>query len=554
MYRYPDNFIKLYEKSFRRNAELPALSLYGEQGTMSYLRLAANIARAHILFQNLGLRRGDRVALYAKDSDVWVEAFMAVITYGATVVPVLPDFTPEDATNILNHCEAKLLLAGDQLFDKLDFKKLKHVEAVLSLIKPGMLAAKDPAKVVRLLERLGDDFQKMYPQGFTADDIHYRQVDNNSVIVLNYTSGTTGFSKGVMLTGWNLAGNVVFGLRSGLHFTRSRVLTFLPLAHAYGCAFDMLTPLAAGSHITVLGRTPSPAVLLGAFAEVKPHLILCVPLVLEKIYRKRILPAMSEPKVRRMLAMPGLRHLVYRKLRARLTAALGGCFKEVVVGGAALSNEVEEFLHSIKFPFTVGYGMTECGPLISYTTPRQFIPTSVGRTLPEIMETRIDSTDPQNIPGEVLVRGQNVMKGYFNNEDATQAVMDKDGWFHTGDMGTRNPDGTLFLRGRCKSLILSASGQNIYPEELEARLNDMPFVAESLVVDRGGKITALIYPDAEALESRNIPADKVELLMEKIRAKVNSRLAPYERIAAVEIMKEEFKKTPKRSIKRYMYI
>ncbi len=554
MYRYPDNFIKLYEKSFRRNAELPALSLYGEQGTMSYLRLAANIARAHILFQNLGLRRGDRVALYAKDSDVWVEAFMAVITYGATVVPVLPDFTPEDATNILNHCEAKLLLAGDQLFDKLDFKKLKHVEAVLSLIKPGMLAAKDPAKVVRLLERLGDDFQKMYPQGFTADDIHYRQVDNNSVIVLNYTSGTTGFSTGVMLTGWNLAGNVVFGLRSGLHFTRSRVLTFLPLAHAYGCAFDMLTPLAAGSHITVLGRTPSPAVLLGAFAEVKPHLILCVPLVLEKIYRKRILPAMSEPKVRRMLAMPGLRHLVYRKLRARLTAALGGCFKEVVVGGAALSNEVEEFLHSIKFPFTVGYGMTECGPLISYTTPRQFIPTSVGRTLPEIMETRIDSTDPQNIPGEVLVRGQNVMKGYFNNEDATQAVMDKDGWFHTGDMGTRNPDGTLFLRGRCKSMILSASGQNIYPEELEARLNDMPFVAESLVVDRGGKITALIYPDAEALESRNIPADKVELLMEKIRAKVNSRLAPYERIAAVEIMKEEFKKTPKRSIKRYMYI
>ncbi len=554
MYRYPDNFIKLYEKSFRRNAELPALSLYGEQGTMSYLRLAANIARAHILFQNLGLRRGDRVALYAKDSDVWVEAFMAVITYGATVVPVLPDFTPEDATNILNHCEAKLLLAGDQLFDKLDFKKLKHVEAVLSLIKPGMLAAKDPAKVVRLLERLGDDFQKMYPQGFTADDIHYRQVDNNSVIVLNYTSGTTGFSKGVMLTGWNLAGNVVFGLRSGLHFTRSRVLTFLPLAHAYGCAFDMLTPLAAGSHITVLGRTPSPAVLLGAFAEVKPHLILCVPLVLEKIYRKRILPAMSEPKVRRMLAMPGLRHLVYRKLRARLTAALGGCFKEVVVGGAALSTEVEEFLHSIKFPFTVGYGMTECGPLISYTTPRQFIPTSVGRTLPEIMETRIDSTDPQNIPGEVLVRGQNVMKGYFNNEDATQAVMDKDGWFHIGDMGTRNPDGTLFLRGRCKSMILSASGQNIYPEELEARLNDMPFVAESLVVDRGGKITALIYPDAEALESRNIPADKVELLMEKIRAKVNSRLAPYERIAAVEIMKEEFKKTPKRSIKRYMYI
>lgn len=498
MYRYPDNFIKLYEKSFRRNAELPALSLYGEQGTMSYLRLAANIARAHILFQNLGLRRGDRVALYAKDSDVWVEAFMAVITYGATVVPVLPDFTPEDATNILNHCEAKLLLAGDQLFDKLDFKKLKHVEAVLSLIKPGMLAAKDPAKVVRLLERLGDDFQKMYPQGFTADDIHYRQVDNNSVIVLNYTSGTTGFSKGVMLTGWNLAGNVVFGLRSGLHFTRSRVLTFLPLAHAYGCAFDMLTPLAAGSHITVLGRTPSPAVLLGAFAEVKPHLILCVPLVLEKIYRKRILPAMSEPKVRRMLAMPGLRHLVYRKLRARLTAALGGCFKEVVVGGAALSTEVEEFLHSIKFPFTVGYGMTECAPLIAYAPWDEQRPGSCGRVV-DRMECRVDSADPSVTPGVLWVRGDNVMAGYFRNPEATKAVMADDGWMNTGDICSIDSDGFIYIRGRDKTMILGPSGQNIYPEEIEQKLNNLPYVAESLVIDEDGKLVALIYPDFDQI-------------------------------------------------------
>lgn len=552
MYRYPDNFIKLYEKSFRRNAELPALSLYGEQGTMSYLRLAANIARAHILFQNLGLRRGDRVALYAKDSDVWVEAFMAVITYGATVVPVLPDFTPEDATNILNHCEAKLLLAGDQLFDKLDFKKLKHVEAVLSLIKPGMLAAKDPAKVVRLLERLGDDFQKMYPQGFTADDIHYRQVDNNSVIVLNYTSGTTGFSKGVMLTGWNLAGNVVFGLRSGLHFTRSRVLTFLPLAHAYGCAFDMLTPLAAGSHITVLGRTPSPAVLLGAFAEVKPHLILCVPLVLEKIYRKRILPAMSEPKVRRMLAMPGLRHLVYRKLRARLTAALGGCFKEVVVGGAALSNEVEEFLHSIKFPFTVGYGMTECAPLIAYAPWDEQRPGSCGRVV-DRMECRVDSADPSVTPGVLWVRGDNVMAGYFRNPEATKAVMADDGWMNTGDICSIDSDGFIYIRGRDKTMILGPSGQNIYPEEIEQKLNNLPYVAESLVIDEDGKLVALIYPDFDLAHSQHMTDEQVEDLMVQNIKQLNSELPSYSQIARKRIFHEEFEKTPKRSIKRYLY-
>ncbi|MBP3298630.1 MAG: AMP-binding protein [Muribaculaceae bacterium] len=553
MYRYPDNFIKLYEKSFRRYAGLPALSLYGQKGTMSYLRLAANVARTHIYFQNIGLKRGDKVAMYAKDSDVWIEAFMAVITYGATVVPVLPDFTVEDATNIINHSEAKLLLAADSMFEKMNFGKMDKVEVVLSLTKPGVLAAKNPEKVEKCLERLPDEFAKMYPQGFTADDIHYRQVDNNSVIVINYTSGTTGFSKGVMLTGWNLAGNVVFGMRARLHFARSRVLTFLPLAHAYGCAFDMLTPLACGSHVTVLGRTPSPAILLKALAEVKPHLILSVPLVFEKIYRKRIEPQLTTPKMQRLLAVPGLRQLVCRQLRKRLSAALGGCFQEVIIGGAAMSSEVEDFLRMIGFPFTVGYGMTECGPLISYTPPREFKLTSVGRTLPEIMESRIDSEDPEHVPGEILVKGQNVMAGYYRNQEATEAVLEKDGWFHTGDVGTRDSDGTLYIRGRCKSMILSASGQNIYPEELEARLNDMPFVAESLVVERDGKLIALIYPDAEALESRKIGAEKVPALMDKIRSKVNSRLAPYERMAGVEIMKEEFVKTPKRSIKRFLY-
>lgn len=553
MYRYPDNFIKLYEKSFRKHAERPALSLFGRPGAKSYLHLAANIARAHILFREMGLQRGDKIAIYAKDSDVWIEAFMSTITYGTTVVPVLPDFTPEDATNIINHSGAKLLLASDAHWKRMELKKLKHVEAVLSLDTPKLLEAKDNKKIQRLLDSLGDLFAEAYPQGFTAEDIHYPQIDNNSVIVLNYTSGTTGFSKGVMLTGWNLAGNTIFGLEQRLHYARSRVLSFLPLAHAFGCAFDLLLPLAAGSHITVLGRTPTPSVLLKALAQVKPNLLLSVPLVFEKIYRKQIEPVISTPKMQRLLSIPGVKHLAHRILRNKLLNVLGGNIHQVVIGGAALGSDTEEFLRMIKFPYTVGYGMTECGPLISYTYTRDYIPTSAGRTLPKIMESKVDSPDPVSIPGEIMVRGQNVMKGYYGNEKATAEVIDSDGWLHTGDMGTRSPDGTLFLRGRSKTMILSASGQNIYPEELEARINALPFIAESLVVDRDGRLTALVFLDEEALRSRAIPKQKIPLLLDKLKAKINAKLAAYERIASFEAVEEEFAKTPKRSIKRFLY-
>ena len=355
MYRYPDNFIKLYEKSFRQNANLPALSLYGRPGAKSYLHLAANIARVHILFEEMGLKRGDKIALYAKDTDVWVEAFMSVITYGATVVPVLPDFVAEDAVNIINHSGARLLMTDDSRWKSLDFRKLADVECVLSLSRPELYAAKNEKKMRKLLDNLGDMFATVYPQGFTAEDIHYPQVDNNAVVVLNYTSGTTGFSKGVMLTGWNLAGNVVFGLNEKLHYPRSRVLTFLPMAHAYGCTFDMLLPLAAGSHITVLGRIPTPAVLLAALQQVRPNVLLSVPLVFEKIYRKKIEPLISTPKMQRMLAMPGVRALVHRTLRSRLMKVMGGNLDQVIIGGAALGTDTEEFLRMIKFPYTVGY-------------------------------------------------------------------------------------------------------------------------------------------------------------------------------------------------------
>ena len=552
MYRYPDNFIKLFEKSFRRHAHLPALSLYGKPGVKSYLHLAKNIAFTHLLLKEIGIEPGDKIALCGKDSDMWVEAFMAVITYGATVVPILPDFSPDDIVHILRHSEARLLMVSDSIFHTLPIGKLKDNEAIFSLDTSKLLAGKDMEKVQAALDTLPARFADAYPNGFKPSDIAYPDVSNDNVIVLNYTSGTTGFSKGVMLTGWNLAGNVVFGMHEHLHWARSRVLTFLPLAHAYGCTFDMLTPLACGTHITVLGRTPTPAILLKALQEVKPHLILSVPLVFEKIYRKRIEPLISTPRMQRLLQMPVVKNLVHRKLRSKLMKALGGEFSQVIIGGAAMDAETEAFLRMIHFPFTVGYGMTECGPLVSYTFWKEFIPGSAGRTLPEIMETRVESPDPQSIPGEIFVRGQNVMAGYYKAPDLTAQVLDEHGWLNTGDMGTRSIDGTIFLRGRSKTMILSASGQNIYPEELEAKLNAMPFVGESIVLDRDGRLTALVFPDHEALKSRGIEAEKIPALMEKIRVKLNGRLAPYERLAAIETVEKEFEKTPNRSIKRFL--
>lgn len=355
-----------------------------------------------------------------------------------------------------------------------------------------------------------------------------------------------------MLTGGNLAGNVCFGIESGLHFRYSRALAFLPLAHAYGCAFDMLTPLAVGSHITLLGKTPSPRVLMKAMAEVRPNLVICVPLVLEKIYKNQILPMISKGAMRWTLAVPLLDSLVYSKIRKRLIDAFGGEFEEVIVGGAPLNREVEEFLHKIKFPFTVGYGMTECGPLISYTPWREFRPGSSGRTLPS-MESMVMSEDPENIPGEICVRGSNVMQGYYRNPEATEMVLSDNGWLKTGDVGTRSADGTIYIRGRSKTMLLSSSGQNIYPEEIEAKLNNMPFVAESLVVMRDGKLVALVYPDFEQADRLGLTAADLPGEMEKACADLNRLVAPYERVSRIILMPTEFEKTPKRSIKRFLY-
>ncbi len=546
------NFIKIYERSFIENWDLPALSEYSKNTLITYGDLATSIAMTHTLFESIGIKPGDKIALCGKDSADWVKVYMATITYGAVIVPILSDFNPLDITHIVNHSGAELLMVSDNIWEHIEPEALLTVKGVMSLEHKTVLheaAGVEMQRHIRLLKRR---FNRRYPKGYTSQNVKYIDRDNSEVVEINYTSGTTGFSKGVMLTGENLAGNVCFGRYSELHFRSSRALAFLPLAHAYGCAFDMLTPLAVGSHVTLLGKTPSPRVLLKALAEVKPNLVICVPLILEKIYKNQILPMISKGTMRWTLAVPFLDSLIYSKIRKKLIDAFGGEFEEVIVGGAPLNHEVEEFLHKIKFPFTVGYGMTECGPLISYTPWREFVVCSSGKTLP-IMESKIISPDPENVPGEICVRGTNMMKGYYNNPEATAAVIDEEGWLHTGDMGTRTPDGTLFLRGRSKTMLLSASGQNIYPEEIEAKLNNMPFVAESLVVERDGKLVGLVYPDFEAVDKFGISINDMDSAMENVRKELNKLVAPYEQIAKIVLMPNEFEKTPKRSIKRFLY-
>lgn len=548
-----ENTIKIFEQSFINNWELPALSDYNTKKTQTYGDFARNTARLHLLFNKIGIVPGDRIALIGKNTPSWVNVFIATITYGAVIVPILQEFNPHDAQHIINHSESKMLFVSNGIWENLDFDGMKNIESVISLDSHELLAQKEGKEVDKALAEIDADMQQAYPNGFGPADVHYPEVPNDRLMVINYTSGTTGYSKGVMISGNNLSGNIVYGINSQLHRRGTRCVSFLPLAHAYGCAFDMLAPLAVGAHITLLGRIPSPKILVKAMNEVKPNLVICVPLVLEKIYSKMIVPMISKGMLRWALAVPGLDKKIYEQIRKKLVEAFGGEFEEVIVGGAPFNAEVEEFLYKIKFPFTVGYGMTECAPLVSHTPWREFVLHSAGRVLPGIMECKILSDDPENVPGEICVKGENVMMGYFHNTEATDKVLADDGWLHTGDMGTLSADGTVFIRGRLKTMLLSANGQNIYPEEIEAKLNNMLYVNESLVVDRGGKLVALVYPDYEAMDQAGVTRDQLPAHMETVRAELNKLVAPYERIAKVEIMANEFEKTPKRSIKRFMY-
>jgi long-chain acyl-CoA synthetase len=548
-----ENFIKLYEDSFKQNWDLPCYTDYGEDSEFTYGQVAEEIAKLHLLFQHCSLRRGDKIALIGKNTSRWCIAYLAAVTYGAIIVPILQDFKPNDVHHIVNHSESTFLFVSDAIWENLEEEALGNLRAVFSLHDYRCLHQRDGETIQKFMRHITAAMHKAYPHGFQAKDVRYAELSNDKVVLLNYTSGTTGFSKGVMLTGNNLAGNVTFGIRSGLLVRGENILSFLPLAHAYGCAFDFLTATAVGTHVTLLGRTPSPKVLMKAFEEVKPNLIITVPLVIEKIYKNVIQPILNKRPMKWALNVPLLDSQIYGQIRKKLIEALGGRFKEVIIGGAAMNPEVTDFFYKIKFPFTIGYGMTECAPLISYAPWSEFRPGSAGRIL-DIMEVRIDSADPYNQTGEIQVRGENVMKGYYRNEEATRDVFTEDGWLKTGDLGTIDRDGFIYIRGRSKTMLLSSSGQNIFPEEIEAKLNNLPFVMESLIIERGKKLVALVYPDYESLDALgfNTPEHLNAVMAENLKT-LNSLVGNYEQVSKIQLYPTEFEKTPKKSIKRFLY-
>ena len=540
-----ENLIRMYEESFRAHRELPALTDYFKGETFSYYEMAKEIAKLHLFFKKAEIRRGDKIALVGRNNPRWCITYLATITYGAVIVP---------------HSESRLLFVGDNYWDIIEEDEIARIDAVLSLTDFHVIYERRGKSLGVYMRDMVKNYRAKYKRGFSADDIKYPDIPNDQMVLLNYTSGTTGYSKGVMLTVNNLTGNVLVAknarnTQTGTHyFVRGgRTLSFLPLAHAYGCAFDFLSPLAVGGHVTLLGKIPSPKILIEAMQMVKPTVICCVPLILEKIYRKQVLPLLEKGPMSIAMKIPLLNSAIYSAIRKKLIDSFGGEVVIFIVGGAPMNQETEAFLLKIKFPITVGYGMTECAPLISFTTDDLFKAGSCGMYIKEYLDLRIDSPDPEHTAGEIIVKGEHVMLGYYKNEKDTHAVLDPDGWLHTGDMGTVDPDGTLYIRGRSKTMILTGSGQNIYPEEIEDKLNNMYLVLESLVLEHNGKLHALVVPDYEQAEREGVDKNDLPQIMENNLKELNTVVAGYEHVAAITIYPTEFEKTPKRSIKRYLY-
>ena len=547
------NFVKYFERSFREHWDLDAVTDYDTQVTLTYGRLAINIAKLHILFAECGIKKNDKIAVMGRNNSNWIAVYLATVTYGAIIVPILQDFHANDAIHIINHSESKLLFISNLNWEGIDLDQIPNVLAAVSLNDwhPFSLAL-DPKRIN--YDAIAELFKKKYPNGYHAEDVHYEERANSEIGSINYTSGTTGFSKGVIMPLNGLAGNIRYGIESHLTFEGARHVTFLPLAHAYGCAFDFLACLAAGGHTWLIGRTPSPKILLKAFDEIKPTLILSVPLILEKIYKKMIVPQIQKPPVSWVLKVPFLDEVVCGKIREQLVQAFGGEFRQMIIGGAPLNPEVEAFLTRIKFPMSVGYGMTECAPLICFTPYDEGSKVfSCGKPLAGIMEVKILDPNEEGI-GEIVTRGENTMTGYFKNPKATKESFTKDGWLRTGDLGMIDEDGFLYIKGRCKTMLLGPSGQNIYPEEIEAKINNMPFVLESLVLQQeDNRLVALVCPDYNEVDASGMTPEQFDEYMEDARKQVNSELAAYEQIAVVKLYPHEFEKTPKKSIKRFLY-
>jgi long-chain acyl-CoA synthetase len=542
-----EHLIGIYVQSFRDNWLKPAFSDF-QGSTVTYGESAQIIRQIHCYLRESGVRKGDKIAILGRNSSNWAISFLAVSGYGGVTVPVLPDFNPEDIQHILLHSESCFLFAAEALFEKLDPKKMPGIKGVVSLTDFSAIKFQSPDDK-ELWEKC---FTEKHAGKSAPDNFELTEYDNEDLSILSYTSGTSGFSKGVMIPARSLLSNIVYAQEHMPLQAGDKIVSFLPMAHVFGLLFEFLFPVSVGCHVTFLTKPPTPQLIIKAFQEVKPRLILSVPLVIEKIYRKRILPALEKPVVKFLLKVPGIQLLLHKKVRKSLVETFGGNFHEIVIGGAPLNHEVEAFFRKIKFPFTIGYGMTECGPLISYEPWNSFKSSSAGK-LVDRMEVRIDSKDPINEVGEILVKGDNVMMGYYKNEKATSDSIDSDGWLHTGDLGVIDKENFIYIRGRCKNMLLGASGQNIYPEEMEAKLSNYPFVMECVITERDGKMVAFVYADPELVEAEKADASRLKEIMAENCKQVNKELPKFAQLSSIILVDKEFEKTPKRNIKRYLY-
>lgn len=544
------SLIQLIEESIRKNWNLDAMTDY-KGATLQYKDVARKIEKMHILFEHAGIKKGDKIALCGRNSANWTATFLGVITYGAVAVPILHEFKANNVHNIVNHSEARMLFVGDQVWENFNEAAMPHLEGIIELKNFDLVVSRSQ-RLTYAREHLNEEFGKRYPCRFRAENVSYRREEPEELAVINYTSGTTGYSKGVMLPYRSIISNVVHihkkvGLKPG-----DNVVSMLPLGHIFGLVFDFIYGVTVGAHLWFLTRMPSPKIIAESFAEIRPRVIACVSLIVEKIFKKNILPKVDNKLGKLLLKLPIVSDKIKEQIRTQAMEVFGGNFIEIVIGGAPFNPEVEAFLRKINFPYTIAYGMTEAAPLICHSRWDEIQYTSCGKTVSN-METKVLSSDPERIPGELVCRGMNVMLGYYKNEEATAQAIDCNGWLHTGDMAIKDAEGNIFIKGRCKNMLLTASGQNIYPEEIEARLNNMPFVNESLVILAGDKLIALVYPDNEEAFAQGMDKKALEAAIEVNRTELNKMLPAYSQITRIKLYPEEFEKTAKKSIKRFLY-
>lgn len=547
----PVSFNEALSQSVKNNWNRNSMSDYGEV-TFQYKDVARIIAKLHILYEEAGIKKGDKIALCGRNQSRWGIAFLATMTYGAIVVPILPDFHPEQIHQITNHSESKLLFVSDQIRKKINPKEMPNLIGILGT-EDYQVVYSENERVINARQNLNKLFGEKYPDSFRPEHISYHKDEREELAMINYTSGTTSNSKGVMIPYRAIWSNVEFGyeklgdeLKPG-----DQILSMLPMAHMYGLAFEFLYEFTRGIHVNFLTKMPTPAILLKALSDIKPRIIICVPLILEKIVRKAVLPKIKDPKIRILMNLPIVGDQIKKRICQGMQEALGGNFYEAIVGGAAINAEIESLLKDIGFNYCVGYGATECAPILAYEDWKLFKKGSCGKAVPR-MTLKIDSPDQQNIPGEILAKGDNVMLGYYKNEEATAETL-VDGWYHTGDLGIIDAEGNVFIKGRSKNMLLGANGQNIYPEEIEDKLNSLPMVLECVVIQKGEKLYALVYPDMEQVKALKLGEDDLKAIMEQNRKDLNTQISAYEQICGIKIMEQEFEKTPKRSIKRFLY-